>query len=74
MVVIRFADEVVERRAIEALVGEFSFTTWESGECIVPASALAYLAGLGIPYHVEGPATYEQIVPTVRDAAAATVQ
>jgi len=56
------------------LAGRFSFKSSASGETLVPDEALRALAPEGIRFIVEGPATYEQLVPPVRDAAAHTVQ
>jgi hypothetical protein len=40
MVLIRFQDPSGKRRALEALVGEFPFKRWKSGEMLVPEEAL----------------------------------
>ena len=69
MIVIRFPDQSAERRALGFLAGRFSFTTWKTGEVLVPETALSSLATEGISFHVEGPATYGQAVPAVRNAA-----
>ena len=74
MILIRFADTNLKRRALGALAGRFSFKSWATGEMIVPESALAFLAVEGIPFTVEGPATYEQNAPALRTAAASSVQ
>ena len=74
MIVIRFPDEQSERRALGYLAGRFSFTTWQTGEALVPEAALAALAVEGIHFHVEGTATYGQAVPPLRDAVAIAVQ
>ena len=57
MILIRFADDDSKRRALGYLVGRYSFTTWLTGELLVPATALAELAVEGIQFTVEGPAT-----------------
>jgi hypothetical protein len=67
MVRIHFPNSDVERKAIAFLVGRFNFKTWSNGETLVPESALAALAVEGIAYTVEGPATYEQSAPAIRD-------
>jgi hypothetical protein len=67
MVRIRFLNPQSERRALGYLAGRFSFKTWESGEMLLPEAALPYLAVEGIQFSVEGPATYEQNLPTVRN-------
>ena len=67
MIVIRFPDEATEQRALGFLAGRFSFTTWKTGGALVPESALSALAIEGISFQVEGPATYGQAVPTLRN-------
>jgi hypothetical protein len=73
MVLIRFPDADAKRRALGYLPGRFSFKSWASGEMLVPEAALAYLAVEGIQFTVQGPATYEQRVPAVRNPPAAAV-
>lgn len=74
MIIIRFPDAATERRALGWLAGRFSFTTWANGETLVPEAALAALAIERIKFSVEGPATYEHLVPALRDPAAAAAQ
>ncbi len=74
MILIRFADVAAERRALGALAGRFSFTSWKTGETVVPEAALAFLALEGIPFQVEGPASHGKAVPALRDPAASPVQ
>jgi hypothetical protein len=74
MVIIRFPDEASERRALGWLAGRFSFKTWATGETMLSEEALPHLAREGIRFQVEGPPTYEQLVPALRDAPAAPVQ
>lgn len=74
MIRIRFPDPVVERQALGYLAGRFAFRTWANGETLVPEAALSALAVEGISFVVEGPASYERILPTVRDSAAPAVQ
>jgi hypothetical protein len=73
MIRIRFSDAQSERRALGFLVGRFPFKTWKTGEMLLPESALPSLAVEGIPFFVEGPATYEQNVPPIRIALAPAV-
>jgi hypothetical protein len=73
MIVIRFPDESIKRRALGYLLGRFSFKSWATGEMAVPEAALPALALEGIRFTVEGPATYEQLLPAVRSAPAAAV-
>jgi hypothetical protein len=74
MIVIRFPNDAAERRALGFLAGRFSFTTLKTGEAMVPASALSALAVEGMSFQVEGPATYGQAVPTLRNAPSPPVQ
>ena len=74
MTVIRFPDSQTERRALGYLAGRFSFTTWKTGETLVPEAALSALAVEGISFQVEGPATYGQAIPPLRDSAPAPVE
>ena len=73
MILIHFPDAESKRRALGYLPGRHSFKSWATGEMIVPETALADLAAEGISFVVEGPATYERIISTIRDAAAAPV-
>jgi hypothetical protein len=73
MIQIRFSDPQTKRRALGRLAGRYPFRSWATGEMLVPEAALAYLAVEGIPFLVEGPATYEQIAPAIRSPAAAPV-
>jgi hypothetical protein len=74
MVIIRFTDDAAKRRALGWLTGRFSFKSWSGGQMLVPEAALAQLALEGISFVSEGPATYEQILASLRNPAAATVQ
>lgn len=56
MIVIRFADFDAKRLALAYLTGRFAFTSWKTGEMLVPSAALGELAVQGIPFTVEGPA------------------
>ena len=73
MICIRFPDSASERRALGYLAGRFSFKSAASGETVVPEEALRALAREGIRFAVEGPPTYEQLVPPVRDPSAHAV-
>ena len=73
MIIIRFADRETKRRALGFLAGRFSCKSWATGEVAVPDDALAALASEGISFTVEGPATYERLLSTIRDSAAAKV-
>lgn len=65
MIIIRFIEPAAERRALGYLAGKFSFKSWASGEMMVPAQALPFLALEGISFFVVGPATDEQLTATV---------
>jgi hypothetical protein len=67
MIRIRFPDAASERRALGYLAGRFSFKSWADGVTLVPEGALASLARENIPFSVEGRATYEQIIPALRN-------
>lgn len=73
MIRIRFPDPASERRALGYLAGRFSFKSWADGVTLVPDYALPALAREGLPFMVEGPATYEQIVSPVRNPPASAV-
>ncbi len=73
-IVIRFPDEAVERKALGYMAGRFAFKSWASGETMVPGEALFELANAGIRFTVEGPASYEKLVPQIRVPAATPVQ
>jgi hypothetical protein len=59
MINIRFPNASSKHRALGYLASRFSFKSFATGEMIVPPEALAALALEGIPFSVEGPATYE---------------
>jgi hypothetical protein len=71
---IRFPDDESKRRALGFLAGRFSFTSYASGEMLVIEDALTALAVDGIPFVVEGPATYAEAIPAFRTVAANQVQ
>ena len=73
MILIHFPDSESKRRALGYLSGRHSFKSWATGEMIVPEAALADLASEGVSFIVEGPATYERIISTIRGAVAAPV-
>ena len=73
MIRIRFPDPASERRALGYLAGRYSFKSWADGVTLVPDHALSSLAREGIAFLVEGPATYEQIVPALRTPPAPAV-
>ncbi len=69
MILIRFPDLDAKRRALAFLTGRFSFTSYRTGEMLVPFAALGELAVAGILFSVEGPPTYGQAVPSLRSPA-----
>jgi hypothetical protein len=73
MIRIRFPDAASERRALGYLAGRFSFKSWASGETLVPEAALPALAVEGIRFSVEGPATYDHLIPALRNPPAHAV-
>jgi hypothetical protein len=74
MVKVSFSNSDSERKAIGYLAGRYPFKTFVEGYTLVPEAALSSLAVEGISFTVEGRATYEHVVPQVRDTAASTVQ
>jgi hypothetical protein len=74
MIIIRFPDIENKHKALGYLPGRFTFTSWATGEMLVPEAALSHLGAEGIRFTVEGPPTYEQRVTTLRGAAASPVQ
>lgn len=73
MILFRFPDTDSKRSALAQLAGRFSFKSWATGEMLVPEEALPFLAVQGVPFTVEGPATYEQTGAAFRGAAPAAV-
>jgi hypothetical protein len=73
MIIIRFTNPDMERRALGFLAGRFSFKTWDTGATAVPPQALGALATEGISFVVEGPAKYEQLAAPLRNPPAAAV-
>jgi hypothetical protein len=73
MILIHFPDDKSKRRALGFLAGRFSFKSWATGELAVPEAALAHLATEGIPFVVEGPASYERLISAVRSPPAAAL-
>jgi hypothetical protein len=74
MVAIRFQDAETEKRAIGMLIGRFTFKSFADGLNLVPPGALTVLATQGLKFTVEGQASYERSVASVRDSAAVKVQ
>ena len=50
MIQIRFPDLDAKRRALAYLAGRYPFTSYRSGEMLVPSEALTELAGEGIAF------------------------
>jgi hypothetical protein len=71
MVIIRFDDTEMEKRALDYLVGRYSFKTWADGDLMVPEAALGALAAENLAFRVKGPATYEHFLPPLRNPAPA---
>ena len=70
MIAITFQDRPTEKRALAFLLGRFSGHVLKSGEHLVPEAALEALADQGIPFTVQGKATYEQQLAAIRGASA----
>ena len=73
MIFIRFPDEATECKGLGLLAGRFSFKSWDNGQTLVAEDALVYLAQQGIRFCVDGPATYDKLIPSVRNPAASAV-
>jgi hypothetical protein len=65
MIRIRFNDLDSKKRALGSLAGRFPFTSWATGEMLVPEASLGYLATENISFQVEGRATYDQSTPAI---------
>jgi len=72
MVLIRFSTPDVERKALGFLARRFS--SWGSGQTLVPEAALGALAAEGLTCTVEGKSAYEQRIPAIRNPAPSAVQ
>jgi hypothetical protein len=72
MILIRFPNEEAKDRALELLIGEFAFKSWQSGEILLPEDALPLLARENVPFAFEGVEGYERI-SALRDPATAPV-
>lgn len=57
MITITFPDPETEKRALGFLLGRFSGRVLQTGEHLVPESALEALADQNIPFSVKGKAT-----------------
>jgi len=71
MILIRFPDAETKQKAVGFLLGRFPGKSWATGEVAVPDEALSALALEGFHFTVEGPATYERLVPLRNSPAAA---
>ena len=71
-ILIRFPDPATEQKALGKLIPRFPGKSWSTGETMVPAPALAFLAAEGISFVVVGPAPYERIT-SLRDIGAVAV-
>lgn len=72
MILIRFPNEDAKDRALELLLGEYRFKSWQSGELLLPEEALPLLARENVPFTFEGIEGYERI-QAVRDTSPAPV-
>lgn len=73
MVIVRFEDAEIEKRALGYLAGRFTFRTWSSGEFLLAEAVLPYLAREGLRFTLKGSAKYEQNLPALRTAAPAAI-
>ena len=73
MIRIRFTDPDSKKQALGRLAWRYSFKSWATGEMLIPEAALPFLAAEGFKFSVEGPPTYEQSIPAVRNPPAAAV-
>ena len=73
MIIITFPDLESKRRALGYLSGKFPFKSWANGEMMVSEEAESHLIREGIDHTVEGPASYEHLIPAVRDPSAPAV-
>ncbi|HWX20815.1 MAG TPA: hypothetical protein VN578_13030 [Candidatus Binatia bacterium] len=62
MIIVRFPNVEMRRRALGYLLGRFPGKSWASGEVMVPEPALALMAAENITFTVEGPASYERLL------------
>lgn len=67
MIIISFPAADAKRRALGYLSGRFPFKSWATGEMMVSEEALSQLQKEGIEHIVEGPATYEHLIPAVQN-------
>ncbi len=74
MIRVRFTDLDAKKRAMGRLAGRYSSKSFGTGEMLVPERALGFLAIESVSFQVEGPATYEQLAPSLRDSGASPVQ
>lgn len=56
-ILVTFHTPEAKRAALGQLAGRFNFKSSATGEMLVPAEALAFLAVQGVSFTVEGPAT-----------------
>jgi hypothetical protein len=73
MIVIKFSDPQIEKKAIGFLARRFPLKTSATGETVVPEAALAALANEGISFTVQGRAAYGQRIPAIRNPDSAAV-
>ena len=73
MIIITFPNLETKRRALGYLSGKFPFKSWANGEMMVPEEAESCLTREGIDHTALGPATYEHLIPAVRDPSAPAV-
>jgi len=62
MVIVRFPNVQMRRKALAFLLRRFAGKSWRSGEIMVPEASLAPMASEGIVFTVKGPATYDRVL------------
>lgn len=73
MVTITFPDKDTEKRALVVLIGRFSGRVLHSGEHLVSATALEFLAEQNIQFTGKGKTTYEQQLAAIRGSVSPSV-
>lgn len=73
MILIRFPNEEAKDRALELLLCDYPFKSWQTGELLLSEEALPMLARENVPFVFEGLEAYER-VSALRDPSPTTVQ
>jgi len=62
MVIVKFPNIQMRRKALAFIMRRSSGKSWKSGEVMVPEEALPHMAAEGIVFTVQGRATYERVL------------